>query len=631
MGGYSKFIVLGLLIISMVIGMFSSLYSFQEVSQRITAHTTLSAWSLAQLELEYQKLCTELQLYRAGKSSAENLSLAYDLAWNRMDVFLHGSESAAVRSQFGAEALIKKVFVLLQQHESLIENLPSFDSPELSAWEEQLLTLQPDIRQLMIQNFTGPGATRGMDSIEATVKHISWVLPVVSLLSLLMSYLLFRESRQHWFLSLHDPLTTLTNRSHFLTLLKERCYQASVTQQLLSLCVLDVVRFNEVNDLFGYRNGDLLLQGIGRILRLRFGKTALIGRTGGSEFAILIPHHEVTTLLPAVLSELDVFLREYDPAHRVYLCCGVSTYPEQCSSAVELYQFAEQALSAAKKNRPNHYQVFNTRMLSDFQRRRELATHLRAELQVPDSAKLFMCYQPVHSVQPSDKLGMEALLRWRHPLFGFVAPPEIIEIAEEHGLGDALGDWIFRRVFNDLGSLPFWLIERISVAVNLSESMFTLNLPTKLNQFLQGSPILHEQLILELTETIALHDFATSQQILQALQEDNIRIALDDFGTGFSSLAYLKDLSVDKLKIDKSFIQQIDLDQRQFHLVQHITELAHDLGLTVVAEGVETAVELDIVAGIGAEEIQGYYYSRPLELPQLVSYLSNYFHPETTV
>ena len=161
--------------------------------------------------------------------------------------------------------------------------------------------------------------------------------------------------------------------------------------------------------------------------------------------------------------------------------------------------------------------------------------------------------------------------------------------------------------------------------------MFTLNLPTKLNQFLQGSPILHEQLILELTETIALHDFATSQQILQALQEDNIRIALDDFGTGFSSLAYLKDLSVDKLKIDKSFIQQIDLDQRQFHLVQHITELAHDLGLTVVAEGVETAVELDIVAGIGAEEIQGYYYSRPLELPQLVSYLSNYFHPETTV
>ena len=156
--------------------------------------------------------------------------------------------------------------------------------------------------------------------------------------------------------------------------------------------------------------------------------------------------------------------------------------------------------------------------------------------------------------------------------------------------------------------------------------MFTLNLPTKLNQFLQGSPILHEQLILELTETIALHDFATSQQILQALQEDNIRIALDDFGTGFSSLAYLKDLSVDKLKIDKSFIQQIDLDQRQFHLVQHITELAHDLGLTVVAEGVETAVELDIVAGIGAEEIQGYYYSRPLELPQLVSYLSVTVH-----
>ena len=629
MGGYAKFIVLGTLIIGMTIGMFSSLYSFEDVSQRITAHTTLSAWSLAQLELEYQKLCTELQLYRAGKSSAENLSLAYDLAWNRMDVFLHGSESAVVRSQFGAEALIQKTFEMLQQHEAIIEALPSADAPELAAWEHQLLTLLPEIRQLMILNFTGPGATRGMDAIDATFKHISWVLAVVSLLSLLMSYLLFRESRQHWFLSLHDPLTTLTNRTHFLTLLKERCYQASVKQQLLSLCVLDVVRFNEVNDLLGYRNGDLLLQGIGRILRLRFGKNALIGRTGGSEFAILIPHREVTTHLPDVLNELDVFLREYDPAHRVYLCCGISTYPEQCSSAVELYQFAEQALSAAKKNNPNHYQVFNTRMLSDFQRRRELATHLRAELQIPDSTKLFMCYQPVHHLQRDDTLGMEALLRWKHPLFGYVAPPEIIDIAEEHGLGDALGDWIFQRVIDDLYSLPFWQLERISVAVNLSQSMFTLNLPIKLNALLRHSPIAHEQLILELTETIALHDFTVSQQILCALRENKIRIALDDFGTGFSSLAYLKDLSVDKLKIDKSFIQQIDLDQRQLHLVRHITELAHDLGLTVVAEGVETAVELDIVAEIGVEEIQGYHYSRPLELPQLMSYLSKHFHPET--
>lgn len=631
MGGYSKFIVLGLLIIGMTIGMFSSIYSFQDVSQRITAHTTLSAWSLAQLELEYQKLCTELELYRAGKRSAAELSLAYDLAWNRMDVFLHGSENAVVRGQFGAEALIQKAFLLLQEHETIIESGLAIDSPELAMWEQQLLALQPQIRQLMIQNFTGPGAIRGLDSIDATVKHISWVLIVVSLLSLLMSYSLFRESREHWFLSLRDPLTKLTNRSHFLNLLKERCYQASLQRNSVSLCVLDVQRFNEVNDLFGYENGDSLLQGFGQILRRRFGKLALIGRTGGSEFALLIPPHDVETLLPDALLELDIFLRDYDPAHRVYLACGVSTYPEQCSSDEELFQFAEQALSAAKKNSPDHYQVFNSLMLSDFQRRRELATHLRSELQEPDSHKLFMCYQPVHHLQQHDHIGMEALLRWKHPLFGFVPPPEIIDIAEEHGLGDALGDWIFQRVMNDMQSLPFWLIERIAVAINLSESMFTTHLPAKLDKFLQNSPLLHEQLILELTETIALHDFSVSQQILSTLREKKIRIALDDFGTGFSSLAYLKDLSVDKLKIDKSFIQHIDLDPRQLYLVRHMTELAHDLGLTVVVEGVETPVELDIVANLGAEEIQGYYYSRPLELPQLVSYLSRYFHPDIQV
>lgn len=630
MGGYSKFIALGLLIIGMTIGMFSSLFSFQEVSQRITAHTTLSAWSLAQLELEYQKLCTELQLYRAGKSSEADLSLAYDLAWNRMDVFLHGSESAAIRSQFGAEALIQKAFITLQQHEAIVEGGLTVDAPELIDLEHQLLTLQPEIRQLMIQNFTGPGATRGMDSIEATVKHISWVLIVVSLLSLLMSYSLFRESREHWFLSLRDPLTKLNNRSHFLTLLKEHCYQASVRRHSISLCVLDVQRFNEINDLFGYQNGDALLQGFGQILRQRFGKSTLIGRTGGSEFAILIPHSEVATVLPDALLELDIFLRDYDPAHRVYVACGVSTYPEQCTSDDELFQFAEQALTAAKKKNESHYQVFNTLMLSDFQRRRELATHLRSELLVADSQKLFMCYQPVHHTQHNHSLGMEALLRWKHPLFGFVSPPEIVDIAEEHGLGDALGDWILQRVLLDLQSLPFWLLERISVAINLSESMFTVKLPAKLDKLLQNSPILPEQLILELTETIALHDFAVSQHILSTLRESKIRIALDDFGTGFSSLAYLKDLSVDKLKIDKSFIQQIDFDPRQLYLVRHITELAHDLGLTVVAEGVETAAELAIVADIGAEEIQGYYYSRPLELPQLINYLSKFFNAESS-
>lgn len=630
MNFYSKFIILGVLIIGMAGGMVSTLFSFQKVSQDITAHTNLSAWSLAQLELEYQKFCSELQLYRAGQSSSEKLSLAYDVVWNRMDVFLHGSENEAVRKAFGAEVLVQNVLKSIQAHEALIDLPAKPDSPQLAEWEKQLLLYEPAIRQLMIQNFTGPGVTHGIDNIAVTIKQISWVLSVVSLISLLMSYLLFRESRKHWYLSLHDPLTKLINRAYFQQLLKERCHQARINKYSVNLCLIDITRFHEINNLFGYQSGDELLQQISEKLRKTFSSQTLIARTGGSEFALLLTDDEIYHLLPLTLQQLKTEVKRYDPANRIHLCCGISFFPEQSSSSIELFQFADLALSAAKKN-PTHLQYFNSVMLSDFQRRRELATHLNVELTNPDTTSLYLCYQPIHLLDNKDKLGLEVLLRWNHSLFGYIAPPEIIEIAEEHGMGNALGDWIFQRIKSDLSQLPFWLLERLSVAVNLSNSLFNLDLPDRIQQLMAYSPIVYEQLVLELTETIALNDFSVSQQILKSLRQMGIRIALDDFGTGFSSLAYLKDLSVDKLKIDKSFIQQVHLDSRQLSLLKHITELAHDLDLTVVAEGVESSAELEIVTAMGIEEIQGYHYARPLELPSLINYLSRSFKQETSV
>ena len=624
MNVYSKFIILGVLIIGMATGMVSALFSFQELSKNVATHTNLSAWSLAQLELEYQKFCTELELYRAGRSDPDKLALAYDLAWNRMDVFLHGAENESVRHSFDADALIKNVFTLIQKNEDLINTPVTPNSPALAEWETQLLKYQPLIRQLMIKNFTGPGATRNMESLDVAVTHISWVLFVVSLLSLLMGYLLFRESRKHWFLSLHDPLTKLINRAHFQELLQERCHQADIKKQSLLLCLLDVSRFHEVNNMFGYQSGDQLLQRISMILKDSFGSGALIARTGSSEFALLLPNNDVTLALPAALDVINAELREYDPANRVHLCSGISFFPEQSRLPTELFQFADFALSAAK-NKTGHSQFFNDAMLANFQRRRELATHLRAQLEHIELSDLYLCYQPIHSLNNRETLGLEVLLRWKHSLFGYIPPPEIIEIAEEHGLGTSLGDWIFRKMQADLAKLPFRLLERLSVSINLSDSMFTAGLAERIKTLMLHSPIHQQQLILELTETIALSDFSGSQQILKSLREIGVRIALDDFGTGFSSLAYLKDLSVDKLKIDKSFIQQVHLDERQLCIVRYITELAHDFNLIVVAEGVELEDELQIVTSMGVEEVQGYFYSKPLEPALLSNYLSQYF------
>ncbi len=177
------------------------------------------------------------------------------------------------------------------------------------------------------------------------------------------------------------------------------------------------------------------------------------------------------------------------------------------------------------------------------------------------------------------------LIRWHHPEYGFINPLDIIAMAEENGLGELLGKWIFSRVNHDMSQLPASFVDKLELAINLSNSMFTPALFHQVNEMLQQSPLRAEQLILELTETIALDDLPLSQRIFKELKQIHVRIALDDFGTGWSSFSYLMSLSFDKLKIDKSFVSNIETDPRQFMFVESITKLSHQLGLVVVAEG----------------------------------------------
>lgn len=627
----TKYLLLSLLIVGMTIGMLSSLFSFQEILQRITGYTNLSAWSLAQMELEYQQLTNELRLYQAGQSNVEQVQLAYDIAWNRMDIFLHGRENEAIRKHLDTEALVSAIFDLIKTHENFIDQMPDPNSPELANWIHELQLYQPKIRKVMIQSFTGTGVTQGIEDIRSLISHISFILTFVSLLTLCIGFFLYREARQHWYLSLHDPLTKLLNRPNFKRLLNKQCSDLSTKTTPAVFVLIDISHFNEVNNLFGYHVGDDLLRRIGETLKSVFTKNeVLLGRISSCGFALFGEQNIQNEQLQQVFNQIEQLLKEYDPAGRMLVRAGISRLPQHATKSDDLYQYAELALMEAKKIQRSNRCEFNDLMLLRIQRRRELAIHLRQGFMTQNHSGLYMCYQPIHKLK-NNTIGVEALIRWQHPLLGFISPFEIIDIAEEYGLGSELGEWIFQRVLLDIESLPNEYLSRLEVSINLSESIFNTELPEKLNQLLATSTVGQQRLILEVTETIALQDFNTSQLILRTLRDDGIRIALDDFGTGYSSLSYLKDLPVDKLKIDKSFIMNIHKDERLHQMVKHITQLAHDLDLIVVAEGVETIDEHNTVLDMGVAEIQGYYFSKPLTIDQLKLYLASHFSASDTM
>lgn len=622
---FRKFFLLGLLLVGMAAGMIFSLSSFQKVLHQMTQHTSLSAWSLAQLQLEYQQFIIQLQLYTAGKAKPDQVTLAYDIAWNRMDVFLHGSENQALRSRYMAGETVAKVFANIQRHESVIENLPKPQDRALQVWLEELQQYQEPLREIMIRNFTGEVATQELQRSRDLLNNTTYSLIAVLILSFWIGYFLFRESKRHWYLSQHDALTGLLNRSQFQQELKDRCLEHLMTGKTFQFCSIHVLSFNEINNLFGYQIGDEQLTKIGHVLQQRLGQSrGLIGRVSSSGFAVFNETWIIEKNLERAIANLQQIIEPYDPAGRIRICCGVSSYPHHTADGYDLFLFAELAAQIAKQRKEAVIQPFNDQIHQEFIRRRQIAIDLREQLNQKESHSLRLLYQPLVPMNPTDKFGFEALLRWQHPNLGWISPLEIVDIAEEHGVAVSLGDWIFRQVLKDIQTVEEPLMHRFYVAVNLSPALFSRQLPQKLVEMLVCAGIDASHLSVEVTETIALRDVEESIAILNELRKNGIVSSLDDFGTGYSSLSYIKDLPVDKLKIDKSFIRFIDVNYKQYQLVNHINRLAHDLDLQVVAEGVETEEELTIMRQFGINLVQGYYFSKPLPFNDALAFLHQY-------
>ncbi len=410
----------------------------------------------------------------------------------------------------------------------------------------------------------------------------------------------------------HDALTGLPNR----VLLHEHVAAAGdrtrADQSSAALLLIDLDRFKEVNDTLGHHYGDHLLIEVARRMQKALRRGEMVARLGGDEFAVLLPEVAGADKVAEVAARLQRALEEPFALDGLNLSVGGSIgaalCPEHGDTADELLQRADIAMYTAKATRTG-YVLFDASQDSSDPRKLTLAGDLRAGI---ERGQLLLHYQPKVDARTGAVLGAEALVRWQHPEHGLIPPDEFIPLAEHTGLITPLTRFVLDTALQQCRT---WLLngEKLGVAVNVSaHRLLDLGFPGEVADLLARWEVPPPLLTLEITESAIMADPARALQVVQQLHALGVHLSIDDFGTGYSSMAYLKNLPVDELKIDRSFVSNMTTNERDAVIVRSTVELGRNLGLQVIAEGVEDSATWTELDGIGCDVIQGYYVSKPV-------------------
>lgn len=463
---------------------------------------------------------------------------------------------------------------------------------------------------------------KGVDSIE---------LPDVQAIEIRDLTDAFRELRQQVHsrqlalehIALHDSLTSLPNRALLMDRLNQSIIVTQRRKSSLALLMLDLNRFKEINDTLGHQTGDALLQQVGARLRNVLRDSDTVARLGGDEFAVLLPNVSDTNALriaAAIHERLEKVYEVYEHSLYVGVSIGVAVFPQHGESSESLLQHADVAMYIAKRG--------NTGInLYDIERDKHSVSHLSVLTGLRgavENEEFILQYQPKLDMRDSSINGAEALLRWKHPQRGLIMPDDFINVAEQTGLVKRLSSWVLDTAIRDCQHIHQKGYP-INISVNLSvwdiqDPNIGLNITQKLEKW--GLPA--NYLTLEITERVMMAEPERARQALTQLDSMGIQVVIDDFGTGFSSLVYLKQLPVSMLKVDKSFVIDMMRDENDAAIVHSIIELAHNLGLQTVAEGVENDQTWSWLRTWDCDFAQGYYISRPLSLAEFEKYLETY-------
>lgn len=431
-----------------------------------------------------------------------------------------------------------------------------------------------------------------------------------------------RSQEQATRLARYDALTGLANRFQMSQSLEKILEAQTEEHRKCAILLLDLDRFKQVNDTMGHPAGDALLKMVSQRLERSVGKMGQVGRLGGDEFKVIVPNR----VDKQVLADLgrDIIHSLSQPysidGQRVVIgaSIGIALAPEHGDNSEELIRNADLALYAAKDGGRGRYHFYAEDLHAEAEARAQLEEDLRDAVV---KGEIQLHYQPVVSLATNRIAGFEALLRWQHPVKGWISPERFIGIAEDSGIIQPLGEWALRQACKDLAEWP----DEVRVAVNVSPVQFSnLQLPTIVANAISHAGIRASRLELEITESVFLGDDAGTDAMFASLKRIGVRLALDDFGTGYSSLGYLKKAPFDKIKIDQSFVRGMTEEgSRNGAIIASITSLAQSLGMDTTAEGVETHDELELIRKHGCSHVQGFIFDRALSFSAVCDRLAD--------
>lgn len=434
------------------------------------------------------------------------------------------------------------------------------------------------------------------------------------------------------YIAAHDSLTDLLNRNMFNQSLEHAIARESRYGRGVAVMFIDLDRFKLINDTKGHTAGDQVLQECARRLTQCLRDSDIVARLGGDEFAVLLEQYQQPTDLGSVATKvLDAFKRPYwlsDQEYLISASIGISTFPSDGADVGTLLRNADAAMYRAKSE-GSGYQFYSMEMNEHSKARFEMEVSLRHAI---ENNEFLLHYQPKVDLHSGHAVGLEALIRWKHPQMGMVSPAAFIPLAEETGTIIEIGHWVLKEACKQTKAWQDAGLGEIRVAVNLSARQFNhQTLLQDIAQTLEDTGLPSSSLELELTESMVMQNAEQAIKLLAEIKSLGIYLSIDDFGTGYSSLAYLRKFAVDCIKIDRAFIKDIPVEADDMAISSSIISLGHSLRLKVVAEGVETSEQLAFLKEMDCDEIQGYYFSKPLPAAEIPGFLARFHQKQEDV
>ncbi|TXT30510.1 MAG: diguanylate cyclase/phosphodiesterase with PAS/PAC sensor(s) [Rhodocyclaceae bacterium] len=423
----------------------------------------------------------------------------------------------------------------------------------------------------------------------------------------------------------HDTLTNLANRFSLHEKLGQAIAFCKRNHMQLALMLIDLDRFKTINDTLGHQAGDELLIQVAQRLSAAVRESDIVARLGGDEFVVALPGigspADAAHLADKITREISAPYLINGQELRTSPSIGICVYPGDGTEIGDLLKNADVAMYHAKAKGRGNYQFFTEEMNIATTERMNLESDLRLAIA---RGEFLLYYQPQLDLRSGTIVGVEALIRWQHPTRGLVSPADFIPIAEDSGMISAIGDWVLEEACRQLKAWQTRGITHIRMSINLSTGQFLdKTLPARIHELLASNGLSASLLDLEVTESMSMASPDESISVMKTLSSSGLTLSIDDFGTGYSSLAYLKLLPIHTLKIDRSFVKDIESDPNDADICDVTVLLAHKLGLEVVAEGVETEAQLKFLLSIGCEKIQGYLISKPLPADQAERFIRN--------